>query len=265
MSDNFEYYMTSIVRELPYQLAKVAYDYGFNRAIHKDHWSNPKQCDFKDLNYEWDFWYGATRLCFNTKLHQDDGVCSRLCEIKLLSATELLVVSRDDRVRNFVVPIEVAIGKMLLGIQRNNSIRQCECAFHNLASYAYSFYEPPLELCVEMGGKWVCKKCQTFIEDKCRIPASILSPNDKSTAYQNERAKLNSALRFQVLERDGFRCKACGANPRDDKQVVLHVDHITPIAKGGKTVLDNLQCLCSKCNLAKSDKIIHQMALWENA
>ncbi|WP_343324290.1 HNH endonuclease signature motif containing protein [Streptococcus sp. Marseille-P8640] len=35
--------------------------------------------------------------------------------------------------------------------------------------------------------------------------------------------------------------------------VVLHVDHIIPWSKGGETVLGNLQTLCSKCNLGKSD------------
>ena len=50
-----------------------------------------------------------------------------------------------------------------------------------------------------------------------------------------------------------FTCKICGASPAKDPNVELHVDHIKPWAKGGETVLDNLQTLCSKCNLGKSD------------
>ena len=38
--------------------------------------------------------------------------------------------------------------------------------------------------------------------------------------------------------------------------ILLEIDHIIPIAKGGQTVEDNLQTLCWKCNRAKSDKII---------
>ena len=36
--------------------------------------------------------------------------------------------------------------------------------------------------------------------------------------------------------------------------VKLHVDHIIPVYKGGKTTMSNLQTLCDRCNLGKSDK-----------
>ena len=64
---------------------------------------------------------------------------------------------------------------------------------------------------------------------------------------------VNTRLRFIVLQRDNFKCCACGASPAKDPAVVLHVDHIKPWSKGGETVIDNLQTLCSKCNLGKSD------------
>jgi hypothetical protein len=64
---------------------------------------------------------------------------------------------------------------------------------------------------------------------------------------------INARLRFKVLKRDNFRCCACGASPAKDPSVELHVDHIIPWAKGGETVIDNLQTLCSKCNLGKGD------------
>ena len=64
---------------------------------------------------------------------------------------------------------------------------------------------------------------------------------------------INTRLRFKVLSRDNFKCCACGASPAKDPSVELHVDHIIPWSKGGETVLENLQTLCSKCNLGKSD------------
>jgi len=60
-------------------------------------------------------------------------------------------------------------------------------------------------------------------------------------------------MRFKVMTRDNFKCCACGASPTKDPSVELYVDHITPWAKGGETVLENLQTLCSKCNWEKSD------------
>lgn len=64
---------------------------------------------------------------------------------------------------------------------------------------------------------------------------------------------INWRLRFKVFQRDHFRCRACGKSPAKDIDVELHVDHIIPWAKGGETVIENLQTLCSVCNIGKSD------------
>lgn len=60
-------------------------------------------------------------------------------------------------------------------------------------------------------------------------------------------------LRWHVLQRDHFTCCACGASPAFTPSIELHVDHIVPWSKGGETVLENLQTLCSVCNLGKSN------------
>lgn len=89
------------------------------------------------------------------------------------------------------------------------------------------------------------------------ISANIASESDKTPlkppAKRNTKRDINYRLRFKVMQRDHFTCCACGASPAKDPSVVLHVDHIIPWAKGGETTMDNLQTLCSKCNLGKSD------------
>ena len=70
-------------------------------------------------------------------------------------------------------------------------------------------------------------------------------------AAQQERLRLSASLRYQVLQKDRFRCQICGATKEDG--VKLHVDHILPISKGGKTELNNLRTLCDRCNLGKGD------------
>jgi len=64
---------------------------------------------------------------------------------------------------------------------------------------------------------------------------------------------INWRLRFLVLRRDNFKCKACGASPARNPDIELQVDHIFPWSKGGATVMENLQTLCSVCNIGKSD------------
>lgn len=68
-----------------------------------------------------------------------------------------------------------------------------------------------------------------------------------------ERVRVMPTLRYQVFQRDGFRCLACGKHGGDDG-VILHIDHIVPRSKGGQDTLDNLQTLCSTCNLGKSNR-----------
>ena len=64
---------------------------------------------------------------------------------------------------------------------------------------------------------------------------------------------INWRLRFIVMKNDNFKCKICGRNPAMDASIVLHVDHIKAWANWGETVLENLQTLCSVCNIWKSD------------
>lgn len=66
-----------------------------------------------------------------------------------------------------------------------------------------------------------------------------------------ERAKLSDKLRYEVLQRDHHHCVICGRGAEDG--VKLHVDHIMPVSKGGKTELSNLRTLCESCNLGKRD------------
>lgn len=71
----------------------------------------------------------------------------------------------------------------------------------------------------------------------------------RTTTNVEERAKLNPKLRFSILKRDNFACRACGNTAASGS--MLHIDHIEPIARGGRTVADNLQTLCSTCNAGK--------------
>lgn len=59
------------------------------------------------------------------------------------------------------------------------------------------------------------------------------------------------SLRYRVLKEAKGICALCGCT-KDTRP--LDVDHIIPCSKGGKTVYENLQALCSKCNRSKNNK-----------
>ena len=75
----------------------------------------------------------------------------------------------------------------------------------------------------------------------------------KKTVQKKTSRDPSLRLRFRVLKRDNFSCVQCGASPAKSQKVILHVDHIKPWSKGGQTEPTNLQTLCKKCNLGKSN------------
>ncbi len=70
---------------------------------------------------------------------------------------------------------------------------------------------------------------------------------------KNQRKLMTKELRKKIMIRDNYTCQLCGKYMPDE--VGLHIDHIIPISKDGKTVISNLQVLCSKCNGHKSDML----------
>ena len=74
----------------------------------------------------------------------------------------------------------------------------------------------------------------------------------RSTIHRTSR-DVSLRIRFLVMQRDHFKCCICGASPASNPSVELQIDHIVPWARGGETSIDNLQTLCSKCNLGKSN------------
>jgi len=73
--------------------------------------------------------------------------------------------------------------------------------------------------------------------------------SDNGEVHKDERVAISKRLRFEVFKRDGFTCQYCGAHPPG---VLLHCDHIDPVANGGLTEIDNLVAACEACNLGKS-------------
>lgn len=71
-----------------------------------------------------------------------------------------------------------------------------------------------------------------------------------------QRALMTSGLRESIKNRDGFACQMCGLSITVEKNLLLEIDHIIPLSKGGVTSESNLQTLCWKCNRSKGSKIL---------
>ncbi|MBC8503025.1 MAG: HNH endonuclease [Nitrosopumilus sp.] len=72
-----------------------------------------------------------------------------------------------------------------------------------------------------------------------------------SNVKNNTRSSIPSALRHEVFKNANYKCQECG-NTKDN--TILEIDHIRPVSQGGSNELDNLQCLCKECNMAKKNR-----------
>lgn len=75
----------------------------------------------------------------------------------------------------------------------------------------------------------------------------------KSAAGQ--RALMTSKFRAFIKERDDHTCQQCSVTLADEPHLLLEVDHIVPVSKGGLSTPEDLQTLCWRCNRTKSNKV----------
>lgn len=76
--------------------------------------------------------------------------------------------------------------------------------------------------------------------------------NALAAASAETKIRVMPAIRWQVFQRDQWKCVACGRNSHDG--AILHVDHIVPRSCGGLNTLSNYQTLCDICNIGKSNR-----------
>ncbi len=73
---------------------------------------------------------------------------------------------------------------------------------------------------------------------------------------KEQRVLMTPKLRESIKERDHYTCCNCGNSTLTEPNLLLEIDHIIPVSKGGLTEENNLQTLCWKCNRSKSNKIL---------
>ena len=98
---------------------------------------------------------------------------------------------------------------------------------------------------VRVSLEWLLDRCRKL--EKTNFEATLKDWNCKQ-----QRKLMTPKLRKKIAERDNYTCQNCGKYMPDG--VGLHIDHIVPVIKGGKTVESNLQVLCSKCNGRKGGR-----------
>lgn len=158
----------------------------------------------------------------------------------------------------------------LVGLQGGNRFFQEEELYYNLENVWIKLGRQPVRRdmdnktisCISSGAylrhfKTWNNALRSFVEyinsdEKPYGAEVVVNACVEKTGHKTAR-DVNLRLRFLVMKRDSFKCVMCGASPAFNPETVLHIDHIIPWSKGGETIYDNLQTLCSKCNQGKSN------------
>lgn len=99
---------------------------------------------------------------------------------------------------------------------------------------------------------------QSLIRTESRSPLAQAGSKTSQSAYWENHDTLYAGgssksrewgeLKRRTKDRDGWCCINCGSRE------LLQVDHITPLSKGGRNTMSNLQTLCKKCHETKTGR-----------
>lgn len=94
--------------------------------------------------------------------------------------------------------------------------------------------------------RYSCSQCAEMIEIYGPMPPRhLLQMYVDAAPNESNRPPISPDLRWEIWERDDFRCVGCGSRRH------LSIDHIIPKSKGGGHDGDNLQTMCRTCNSRK--------------
>lgn len=102
----------------------------------------------------------------------------------------------------------------------------------------------------------VCPTCfdQFLSNRRKRVYCSVKCQPESVRKVVNYKRQIKFQLRFQILTRDGFKCRYCGRTAEDG--IELHVDHILAKVNGGTNEPYNLISCCNECNIGKTSSLV---------
>lgn len=164
-------------------------------------------------------------LLILTLLESDNAATMRQLAIEFAGRDEVQIEDYKKRIKN--MPVKVL---------KNHEVVSQEGELVKLNIHKLSLVERS-EL------KMLCEQ---------KIQGFIMNRNIGVWDYKlMDNRNLSDKLRERLLIEAKGRCALCGRTKNEDQ---LEIDHIQPVSKGGKTIYENLQVLCKKCNGTKSNK-----------
>jgi hypothetical protein len=242
-----------------------SYDYGKSNIYDNSNFN------FKRKEWKNDFNNNQIHSCSASVLkNANNQPIKYLCKYFDIKTTEETLEKFENVLNNFAAAEQ---GKILLKNERDTIIDNIRNSIPSII-YSISFDKLTKKLgfeTIDLSDLYFPVYSFQYISPggnssaKCDIKLDISNLN-KLVNYLNDlvkfrnsimgqRALMTSNLREKIKNRDNFTCQICSLSSKNIKNLLLEIDHIIPLSKGGITAENNLQTLCWKCNRAKGSKI----------
>lgn len=194
-------------------------------------------------------------ICKYFNINADEETLSQFEEVlNNFSAAEegkvLLKNKKDDILESIKTDIPPII-RILFAKDLEKNLGFKEIAFNELYFPQFTFRY------ISAGGNAGTQFTTTMDIPMLERFVSFINENVKRRkSAAGQRALMTPRLRTHIKERDNYTCRQCGNSTANEANLLLEIDHIIPVAKGGLTEESNLQTLCWKCNRTKGSKIM---------
>ena len=239
----------------------------FGDASYKDSskW-NYKRKHLQDQKYTPNVYNCSRTVCDNARQKPFEYICKYFG----IKATEETLTNFESILNNFEAAED---GKKSIQAEKNNILEKIQndipflikkignknfekkLGFEEI-DMSTAYYPRYIFKYVSSGGN-ASTQCDIVMDiDNLNRFVQFLSEKIKfNKSVAGQRALMTSKLRQHIKERDGFACKQCGVSIQKEPNLLLEIDHIIPVSKGGLTTEDNLQTLCWRCNRKKGAKV----------
>lgn len=242
-------------------------NYAGNAIYYDNSVHNYSRPEYKNHSYEQYVYNCSKTICDNARMHPFKYIC-KYFDIK---PTE----ENLSKFEQFLNNLETAQdGSLKLKMEKNSILNSVNSDIPPIIKqYGYKNFQHELGFRVPdfntieypmysfqyvSSGGYASTRCDIIMDiENLNKFINYLSEKIKfNKSVEGQRVLMTSSLRRTILQRDNYTCQKCGNSTRNEPNLLLEVDHIIPLAKGGITKEDNLQVLCWRCNRSKSDKII---------
>lgn len=258
----------SYVEELKESSVKLqSYNYGTSN-MNDESIFNFTRSGWQNTLYDHKIHYCSANVCANAKRQPIKYFC-KYFNVRIQEES----LSSLEKILNDFISVEE--GKKILQIDRNNLMTKIssEIPFLIKKFSGDRIYQKLGFDNIDLSDKYVPIFTFQYISSagnsslSCEIPLNVSNLNNliiyindlltlqKTIAYQ--RSLMTSALREDIKKRDNYKCCICHLGISNEPNLLLEIDHIIPLSKGGLTVFHNLQTLCWRCNRSKGVKIMN--------